>query len=75
MKKEVVVAIAAGVAVTGLAIFLFATDKGKKFRKNVKVKGLTASATIADLIKAGKEKLESVKEDMLKECDSREVVA
>ena len=75
MKKGVIVAIAAGVAITGLAIFLFATEKGKKFRKNINVRGLTATATMEDLIRAGKEKLETIKADMLKECDSREVVA
>jgi gas vesicle protein len=75
MKKKTMVTIAVGAAVTGLAIYLFATDSGKKIRKKIVRKGLDTSEKIEDLFKAGKERFETIKTDMLKECDREDVVA
>jgi hypothetical protein len=75
MKKEMIIAIAAGVAVTGLAFFLFGTETGKKWRRNIKINGTGLNSKFEGLINTGKQRLDSFKAEMLKETDSKEVVA
>jgi hypothetical protein len=75
MKKEMIIAIAAGVAVTGLAFFLFGTETGKKFRRNIKFDSTGLNSKFEGLLHKGKERFDSLKAEMLKECDRNEAVA
>lgn len=68
MNKSLVIALAAGVAVTGLVAFLLTTEKGKGVTKNWKNKGEKFAGSIEDILDSAKKKFASLKEDVLSEC-------
>ena len=65
-NRKVVLAIAAGLAVAGLAAYLLSTDKGKKLTKKWKEKGKKAKAEADELLRETKQKVAGMKEEFSK---------
>jgi hypothetical protein len=62
-NKTLYIALAAGIAVTGLLVFLLGTETGKEYTSKIKSKGTTYADKFEDVLTDAKEKFSSVKKE------------
>ena len=62
-NKTLYIALAAGIAVTGLLVFLLGTDTGKEYTGKIKSKGSAYTNKLDDILTDAKEKFVSTKKE------------
>ena len=73
-NKNLLIAIAAGIAVAGLVGLLAATEKGKRTTGRLKSKGRKIVDQVEEIINDAKVKFANLKEEVLSECKRKEEV-
>jgi gas vesicle protein len=74
-NKGLIIAVIAGVAVAGVVGFLFGTEKGKSFRKNIQKNKGKIFNQAADVLAGAKEKFSNLKEEIVKESKNSQKFA
>lgn len=66
INRNLIVAVAVGVAIAGIAGFLLGTDKGKQVAKKIKERGGTLGKEMSHIAEDAKKKFNNFKEEALK---------
>ena len=67
-NKGLIIAIAAGVAVAGLAGYLISSEKGKKIRKKWKSRGAELAGEIDEMVSNARQRFSALKDELMKDC-------
>ena len=66
-NKGLWIAVAAGAAIAGAALFLMTTEQGRKLSKDIRVRGKKLVSDAGGFVEKAKSKLVDLKEEMVSE--------